>query len=142
MSVYSCLSGVIGLTRTEDVCLDGYDSSYSDSDSGLYIDELQGMSLRILNATGGNTGIWEKKANAKENAINAFKIDALQEIMKTKEPAHKKFIGSIGGKSFTSLLSAGTYHGFRLYSDIIGGAFSLTGLSLLLNTTENVNLLI
>jgi hypothetical protein len=142
MSIYSCFSGVVGFTRKEDICVDDYVSSYSDSDSGLFIDELPGMALRILNSTGGSYGIWEKMDHARENAINAFKIDVLSEILKLKEPARKNFIGNIGGKSFTSALTPDTYHGLRMYSEITGGTFTLRGVTLILNVTEAVNLLI
>lgn len=140
MSVYSCLNGVIGFTRKEDFCVDGYDASYAESDSGLYIDELPGMSLRILNSVGGKSDIWDKMTYAKENAINAFKIDVIREILKTKEPARPTFKGDIGGKSFTSVMSSDTYHGLRMYSDITGGSFTLRGVTLILNTTEAVTL--
>ena len=139
MSVFSCFDGIIGISRKADLCTDT--DAYT-SESGLYLDELQGMTLRILNATGGNATLLEKMENARENAINTFKIDALKEILKTKEPAHKKFFGSIGGKSFTTKLPTDTYHGLRVYSDIIGGAFTLRGVTLILDTTENINLLI
>lgn len=138
MSIYSCFDGVIGLSRKEDLCVD---TSYADtSDSGLYLDELPGMALRILNSVGGNTTLLEKMENARENAINAFKIDALKEIMKTKEPARKKFIGDIGAKQFTTTMTADTYHGLRMYSDIIGGSFTLRAITLILSVTENITL--
>ena len=140
MSIYSCFDGVLGFTRKEDVCVDGYHSSYSDSDSGLYLDELPGMSLRILNSTGGNYGIWEKMEHARENAINSFKIDVLREILKTKEPARRNFIGDIGNKPFTSVLSDDTYHGLRMYSDVHGGTFTLRGITIILDTTEAIQL--
>jgi hypothetical protein len=142
MSVPVCFEDIIGFTRKTDGCVSGYLPEYSDSDSGLYIEELQGMSLRILNVTGGNYGIWEKLSNSKENAINAFKVDVMQEILKTKEPARSRFIGDIGGKSFTTKLPGATYHGLRMFSDIIGGSYTLRGVSLILDVTENVNLLI
>jgi hypothetical protein len=140
MSVYSCFEGIIGFTRAEDDCVEGYDSSYSDSDSGLYVDELPGMSLRILNSTGGNTDIWDKFTRAYENAVNAFKIDVLAEILKTKEPRRSKFTGDIGSKSFTSKMTADTYQGLRMYSDVIGGSFNLRAVTLILDTTEAVTL--
>ena len=132
MSIFSCFDNVIGVSRKADLCVD--DAYVDNSDSGLYIDELPGMSLRILNATGGNTFLLEKMANAKENSINAFKVDVLREILKTKEPARSKFIGDIGGKSFTSKLASDTYHGLRMYSDIKGGTFTLRGITLILDT--------
>jgi hypothetical protein len=140
MSVYNCLYDVIGFSRQEDNCVDGWDPSYAVSDSGLFIDELPGMALRILNSTGGTYDIWEKLDHARENAVSAFKVDVLREILKTKEPARGKFIGDIGGKSFTSSLSADTYHGLRMYSDITGGSFNLRAVTLILDTTEAVNL--
>ena len=142
MSIPVCFDSVIGYTRQEDLCVDGYLAEYSDSDSGLYIDELQGMSLRIQNSTGGSNTIWEKFTNATQNAIAAFKVDVMAEILKYKEPARSRFIGDIGGKSFTSTLTSATYHGLRMYSDIIGGSYNLRGITTIFNTTGAVNLLI
>ena len=138
MSVYSCFDNVIGISRKADLCVD---TSFADgSSSGLYIDELPGMALSILNSTGGNATLLEKMENARENAINAFKIDALREILKTKEPTRMKFIGDIGAKAFTTTMSSDTYHGLRMYSDINGGSFTLRGITLILNVTEAVTL--
>jgi hypothetical protein len=139
MSVFSCFDNVIGITRKADACPDPDVAAYT-SESGLYLDELPGISLRILNATGGNNTLLEKMENARENAINAFKVDVLKEILKTKEPARSKFVGDIGGKSFTSKLSSDTYHGLRMYSDITGGSFNLRAVTLILDTTGAVNL--
>jgi hypothetical protein len=142
MSVPVCFENIIGFSRKEDLCVDNYSSEYSDSDSGLYLDELQGMSLRMLNKTGGPTDIWEKMFNARENAVLTFKVDVMQEILKTKESARSKFWGDIGNKSFTTKLTSDTYHGLRVFSDIIGGSYTLRGVSLILDVTEAVNLLI
>jgi hypothetical protein len=98
------------------------------------------MALRILDSVGGNATLLEKMNNARENAINAFKIDAMKEILKTKEPARMKYFGDVGGKSFTTVMSSDTYHGLRMYSDIIGGSFVLRGITLILNVTEVVTL--
>ena len=115
--------------------------SFADtSESGFYLDELPGMSLRILNSTGGNVSLLDKMEYARENAINAFKVDVMREILKTKEMRRPRFIGDIGGKSFTTTLSADTYHGLRMYSDIVGGMFTLRGVTLILSTTEAVTL--
>jgi hypothetical protein len=142
MSVNSCFSQVIGLTRKQDLCVEGYLPVYDDSLSGLYVDELPGMPQRWIDSLGGNYDIWEKYTNSFENAINAFKIDVLAEILKTKEPIRNKFIGDIGGKSFSSKLPSATYHGLRMYSDIWGGSFTLRGISLILDVTEAVDVLI
>ncbi len=142
MSVPVCFDGVIGYSRKEDACVTtAWDASYADSDSGLYLDELPGMPQRFIASLGGNYNIWEKMANAQTNAINVFRVDVLQEILKYKEPTRLRFKGDIGGKSFTSVLSScGTYHGLRMYTDVKGGTFKLRGISLILNVTEAVTL--
>jgi hypothetical protein len=142
MSVPICFQDVIGFTRRTDVCVDGYVAGYSDSDSGLYLDELPNMNLRILNSTGGHYGIWDKMEYSVQNAIAAFKIDVMKAILENMEPARKNFIGDIGGKAFSAVLSADTYHGLRMYSDIIGGSYTLRGVTFILNTTENMTLTI
>ena len=142
MSVNSCFSQIVGFSRKEDTCVDGWDTSYLESSSGLFVDELPGMPQRWINSTGGNYDIWEKYTNAFENSINQFKIDAISRILKTKEPVRKNFIGDIGGKSFTTALAAADYHGLRVYSDIWGGSFNLRAISIILNVTEAINLLI
>jgi len=141
MSVNSCFDYIVGFSRKEDLCVqDDWDDNYAISDSGLYIDELPGMPQRFISSLGGNYDIWEKMENARENAINAFKIDALQEILKNYQPARDEFMGDIGYKTFTALLSSYTYHGLRMFSDIIGGSFILRGVYLMLNVTEWVTL--
>ncbi len=138
MSVPVCFEEIIGLTRTIDACSDLY--NISTSDSGLFLDELPGLSLKILSATDNSTTIMEKYERAKETAINSFKTDALQAIFKYNEPRRQRFSGDIGGKCFTRLLDSNTYYGLRMFSDIRGATFTLRGVSLILNTTEAVNL--
>lgn len=144
MSVPTCFENVIGFSRKEDLCVADEASEwladYAVSDSGLYIDELPGMPQRFISSLGGNYDIWEKMNNALENAIGAFKIDVLGEILKYKEPVRDRFRGDIGGKSFTSVLTDHTYQGLRIYSDVDGGQFVLRGVSLILNVTEAVTL--
>lgn len=139
MSINSCFANIIGWSRREDSCVvDDWIDDYAISDSGLYIDELPGLPQRFIASLGGNYDIWEKMTNSLENAIRAFKIDALQEILKQYEPKRDEFRGDIGGKSFSTLLASHTYHGQRMFSDIIGGSFILRGVWLMLNVTEAV----
>ena len=113
MSVNQCFSQIIGFTRSEDLCVDDYDSSYSISDSGLFIDELQGMSLSILDAVGGKDNIWDMMSRAGTNGINVFKTDIFGEILKYNEYRREKFTGEIGHRRFTAVVPKYTYHGMR-----------------------------
>lgn len=142
MSINSCFSTIIGFSRNEDLCVDGWDPSYAVSDSGLYMDELQGMSLRIIDSLGGKNDIWQKFAVARENAINVFKTDVFAEILKYNEYRRLKFTGDIGHRRFDHLLTKDTYHGMRMFSEVRGGEFTLRGITLNLNTTENVDVFI
>lgn len=142
MSINSCFANVIGFSRSEDLCVDDWDASYAISESGLFVDELQGMSLRILDAVGGKDSIWQMMDRARTNGINAFKTDIFGELLKYNEYRREKFTGDIGHRRFTQVISKDTYHGLRMFSDIRGGVFTLRGVTLNLNTTEVVNLLI
>lgn len=142
MSQPACFDSIFGFSRSSDSCVDGWDPSYALSESGNYLDELPGMSLRILDAVGGKDSIWELMINARQNGINTFKADIFSELMKYNEYRREKFQGEIGHRRFTQVITKDTYHGMRLFSDIRGGVFTLRGVTLNLNTTENVNLMI
>jgi len=140
-TIPECFHEIVGFAREECACVSDWDDSYANSDSGLYISELQGMSLRILDSLGGCPFIWEKMEYARINAINAFKSDIMMEILKYKEPIRGRFTGDIGYKQFSHLVSGShTYYGLRMYSDIRGGTFTLRSITMILNTTEAFNL--
>lgn len=142
MSINTCFQNVIGFARTSDLCVDDWDDSYAISDSGLYISELQGMGLRILDAVGGNNNLWVMMANARQNGINTFKTDIWGELLKYNEYRRTKFAGDIGHRRFTKVITKFPYHGMRLFSDINGGIFTVKGITLNLNSTETVDLFV
>jgi hypothetical protein len=99
-----CYQDIFGFSRNEDMCVDGWDASYAVSASGNYIDELPGMSLRILDAVGGKDPIWEMMERARQNGIKAFKTDIFSEVLKYNEYRREKFTGEIGHRRFTQIL--------------------------------------
>ena len=145
MSIPACFSSIIGFSRKDELCLDhgansDWVSTYSDSESGLYIDELPGFPIRFVSSLGGKYDVWEKMTNSLDNAINTFKVDVVAGILKNNEPIRSRFKGDIGCKTFTSTLTSCTYQGLRLYSDIIGGVYNLRGFYLILDTTGVVTI--
>jgi hypothetical protein len=142
MSANMCYDYIYGFSRSEDVCVDGWLPEYALSVSGNYLDELEGMELRILDEIGGKDSVWTILENARTNAINTFKTDIFAELLKYNEYRREKYIGEIGHRRFTAIIAKYTYHGMRFFSDIKGGVFTLRGVTLNLNSTENVNLLI
>ena len=142
MSVNTCYQNIFGFSRTSDICVDGWDDSYAISLSNLYLDELEGMELRILDNIGGKNTVWETLENARQAGIERFKADIFIELLKYNEYRREKFTGEIGHRRFTQVIQKFTYHGMRFYSDIRGGVLTLRGVTLNLNSTETVNLLI
>lgn len=141
MSIPICFSSIVGYSRKQDLCVaDEWLDSYAESDSGLYIDELPGFPQRFVGSLGGNYDLWEKMTNSLDNAIRAFKIDVVANILKYNEPVRSRFKGDIGCKSFTNTLTGCTYQGLRMYSNVVGGVFNLRGFYLMLNVTEAVTL--
>jgi len=146
MSLGNCLHNIIGFAPEDCECIDNFTTDYAISDSGLYVSELQGMSLRMLDSLGGRRIIRKKMTRARENAINSFRVDLSQALMKYKEPARRAYSGDIGGryagtgKKVSTLVTASDYYGLRMYSDIKGGKYILRGVSLILNDAEAVDL--
>lgn len=135
----SCWTNIIGITRTPDLCLnnDNISPDYDYSNSSLYIDELKGINLRLIEETGGNLDLWTKIERARENAIRTARMDMIAEIMKTNKPRYDIFKGNIGSQKFTKNLSiSNTYAGVRFYcNDIRGGYFTLTGINTIFGST-------
>ncbi len=142
MSVNSCFASVIGLARNQDLCVSGWDAGFAVSDSGLFLADLQGLSLKILDSAKDGKTLWTMMDNARMNGINKFKADIQTEIMKYNQYRRQNFTGDIGYRRFTQSITKDTYHGLRMYSNIRGGVFVLREVTLNLNSTEAVNLAI
>jgi hypothetical protein len=136
-----CWSEIVGITRSE-TCIDEYDrpSNYNQSLSGLYLDELKGMSLKRIEETGGE--LYEKISIAYENAVRTFKIDIIQELLKYHKPKHDPFIGNIGSQRFKGNLTlTKNTAGIRMYmNDIKGAFFTLKAIGILMDRTETFDI--
>lgn len=136
-----CWENIVGITRNEDcINVETRPVNYDVSLSGLYLDELKGINLRMTEETGGD--LWQKLTVAYENAIRAFKIDIISEILKTHKTRYDQFVGNIGSQRFTrSLNLTDQYAGIRMYcNDIKGGAFTLKSIGVLMDTTETFDI--
>lgn len=143
-AILDCWSHIIGFTREADLCLnnDNISPDYDYSNSGLYIDELKGINLRFVEETGGSLDLWTKLERARENAIRAFQMDAMAEIMRVNKPRYELFKGNIGSQKYTKNQTLNTtYAGVRFYcNDIRGGVFKLTGINTVFGTTGVVDI--
>lgn len=132
-----CWSNIVGYTRS-DACIN-YDeapSDYAESLSGLYLDELKGINLKWTEDTSGY--LWDKLANAYENAVRTFKIDVISEILKNHKTRYEPFVGNIGSQRFRNSINlTKQYAGVRMYcNDIKGAFFTLKAIGVIMDKTE------
>lgn len=139
-----CYGNIIGLSRTQCVC-DTVPSSASESDSGLYMDELEGMSLNLAESAAdckrGN--VWELMETARYEAVEAFKTDLLSCIRSEAAIKRSPFNGVIGDpkKANKWINLTNTYHGFRLnFADIQGGYAKARRIGVYFNITDTFDI--
>ena len=105
MSVQTdCLQNIIGLSRTTCDC---FDVPVNTSDSGLYLDEVEGLNLVQINAAAdcGNGSVWDMLERARRNAIGQFKTDLSSRLMLAYKPSRSAFKGIIGRSEFKNNVS-------------------------------------
>lgn len=144
MALLDCLKTSIGLSRTICNCYDtGKPADFDVSDSGFYLDELEGLNINMVKAgedcADGN--LWQKMERARENAITNIGSDILAGLAmttKTRRPTYTGIIGQIEGKADLNVIS--TYGGIKLDGKKIrGGEIILKGISTLMNATGTID---
>jgi len=140
MKTLICLENIIGLSRTTCDCYNnGKPTDWNISNSGLFLDELDGLELKMIAADVecGDEDIWNKMDRAVENSKLTFRKDFMKCVGGTTAAKRKAFYGSIGLKEWTKSIVVGTdYLGVRLMtSNIKGGEFTLKGIKTLMDTT-------
>lgn len=111
-----CINDIIGLTRTTCECY-APESGYDASESGFYLDELEGLNLITIDksqdcATGN---VWDMLSNARTLAINDFKGDVMASISKNHKLAMATYSGTIGKTRWDGTKTvAKTYSGITL----------------------------
>jgi hypothetical protein len=121
-----CLHNIIGLSETVCDCFDdGKPADYNESESGIFLDQLDGLDLNTVNAISdcAQGGLWDIMLKSRENGIKAFKADVLGLLLTKYKPKRKPFSGVIGSSSGKNFLSLNTdFAGERIYcANIIGG---------------------
>ena len=92
-----CLQDIIGLSRTTCSCFED-ESNYNLSESGFYIDELEGMNILTINKSAdcGTGSIWEMLDKARTLAIQDFQTDMVAALSQSYKASMKTFTGNIG----------------------------------------------
>lgn len=131
----NCLSHIIGLSQTTCECFDdGKPNSAITSESGLYLDEIEGLNLNLIDSAEDceTGGIWDAMEKARENATLAFKTDLMASLLGRYKAKRNPFTGIVGSSKFkNSLTLSGTYGGVRIYcANIISGLMTINRIGL------------
>jgi len=147
MSELTCLENIIGLSRTECPCYDtGKPGDSETTKSGLYLDELEGLDLRLVGSDieCGEDDVWEKMEKAIDIAKNTLRTDILGAITEFASSRRKTFLGNIGQKkSKTIIVPQTTWMGIKISNyDIKGGEFTLKGITTWMDQTDTFDVYI
>ncbi len=131
-----CLDNVIGLSETQCACFTtGAPYDVNESKSGLFLDQLEGITLDIAGSIEdcGQGSLWDIMAKSRSNAIKSFKSDVLTGLLSKYKQKRQPFSGVIGSAKYKNNLTLpNTYAGVRIYSaNIIGGIMSVKRIGLL-----------
>lgn len=118
-----CYESIVGLTRTDCECYTSIPDDASDSMSGLYLDELVGLSFiqSMTNCDNGND-LFQNMEKARDNAITSFQADTNALLLQNYKMKRKPFYGGIGRIVSNSItIPNGNYLGVRLRGDSVKG---------------------
>ena len=107
--------------------------------SGLYMDELEGISLKMIDSVNPceKGGLWDMMARARENAVKTFETELLACVSKVTKVKRKSFMGTIGERDWTGVITPSTdFMGIRFESpNINGGYMRIKSITTLMDTT-------
>lgn len=140
----ACFENIIGLSRTPCPCVEDLSADAVVSESGLFLDELDGLSINMLNAgvDCGQGTLWDMLARARENAMEQTQADlmaCLGEETDLRRQSGSSQIGSDKKATGTGVSLPSTYHGITLQTAMMkGGTFKLTHIGACFKQTGNV----
>ncbi len=139
-----CLSHIIGLSQTTCDCHgEGKPTDANESDSGLYLDEIEGLPLNLADSASDcdNGSVWDLLSKARTNAILAFKSELMAAMKQKYKQKRSEFNGIIGDTKFkNSITLNSSFGGSRIYcANIISGVMNLKRIGLAFDTTAVFN---
>ena len=143
----TCLTNIIKLSRTECECFDDdKPTGYNTGQSEIYLDELDGLNLKMLGGAADceQGGVWDLMAWARDEAPKIFKADLLGCIGTNYTPRRPVYSGLLGQNSFTaSLALSNSKVGAKVhFPQIQGGTMKVKRIGLAMNTSLPVTVLI
>lgn len=146
-TINDCLSKIIGLSETNCSCFtSGIPVDAATSNSGLFLDQLEGLNLKMADAIEDceEGGLWDILAKSRDNGIKDFRSD-LQSALLTKYRLRRQpFTGIIGSTAYKNNLTlTGTYAGVEFFMDqVIGGVMEIRRIGLLFAESAPIDITI
>lgn len=144
MSTTACFENIIGLSRKDCECVEDRPAGANVSNSGLYLDELDGLNLRMADAVRdcGDGGLWDMLDQARENAIEETKAELMACLSANTDRRRQPGISQIGDdkKISGSGVSLGhTWHGMTVQTaKVKGGTFRVTHIGTAFKSTGSI----
>lgn len=143
ISIPDCYESIVGLTRSTCECYGEIPEDASDSLSGLYIDELVGLSfIQAQTNCDNNNDLFQSLKRSRDNAISAFQADTNALLLQNFRQRRQNFYGGIGRvQDNNTTLVDGDLYGVRMYCDNVkGGVLYIKQIGTLFKQTGQVEL--
>lgn len=134
-TVPACFENIVGLSRTDCECVEDRPVDAGISESGLYIDELAGLNLRMANAARncGQGTLWDMLDKARSEAIAQTK-QKLAACINANTDSNRQLGESVIGEDKKATSSAHSlskpFHGMTVQTaKVKGGYFAVTAIA-------------
>jgi len=136
------IDNLIGLSKTECACFADVPEEAKESETGIYIDEVKGFSLKTLKASSDECNeLWQTLGEAKEQAIKEFTTDLFMGLTSKVSVRHQPYSGLIGNTDYTTwgIANASIINSFPLKTrNIPNTTMLLKRIGLLINDARTV----
>lgn len=144
-NVGDCLKHIVGISQTTCDCWDTNKSAdYNESDTGLFITDLDTLGTvdGLVNCENGN--VWDILEQSREEAIKFFIADANGLLLKNYKLKRQPYTGKIGettNKNIKSLTN--TFGGVMAYcADVLSGTVTINAIGTLFSQNGTVDVTI
>ncbi len=138
--VTDCFDDAIGLSRTDCSC---FDVPVNESKSGLFIDELEGLDLKTINAAVdcGTGSLFDYMKRAREQATKIFKSEYSSVIAANWNESRTSFKGVIGRQEASANKTISQVAGLRfIFSNVKNGLFVINRIGTMFSQTGTITL--
>lgn len=135
-----CFENLVGLSRSECECFDDIDPELSKSKLKLWLDELEGIDLELIqNAIQCGDDLEKNFEKIYSNGVNFLESDIQVAISESYKQRNKPFVGIIGELKFDRPIATENMVGLKLKTQHVDGAsIVVKSINLFFQNTGNI----